>query len=251
MAKMVIEAAPRSERGKSEAKRLRRSGLVPGVIYGARKETMPVALNPKQLRAVLESEAGQNTILSINMKDGESTSAMIVDWQYEPLRGALLHVDLKRIALDEVLKAAVPVQATGGEAAGVKNQGGILEFVSRQIEVECLPGDIPERIDVDVSELLIGQNLRAKDLKLPEKVKLASDPELVVVHVVAPKAVEEAAPAEAVPAEAGATPAEPEVIKKGKGEKEGEEAEAETKGEPTKGKGESKGEGKGKGKEKK
>jgi len=238
---MVIDAQPRSERGKNEARRLRCSGLVPGVIYGAKLETLAVALNPKQVNAVLHSEAGHNTILSVNVKDGETASAMIVDWQYEPLKGALLHVDLKRIALDQVLRADVPVQATG-EAAGVKNQGGILEFVSRQVEVECLPADIPEHITVDVSELLIGQNVRAKDLKLGDKVKLVTEPEVVIVHVVAPKAVEEPV-AEVAPAEAGAAPAEPEVIKKGKGEKEGEEAAGEGKPE---GKPEGKGEGKGK-----
>jgi large subunit ribosomal protein L25 len=215
---MVIDAQPRSERGKNQARRLRHSGLVPGILYGAHKPTISVALNPKQVRTVLESEAGQNTILSVQLKDGETASAMIVDWQYEPLKGALLHVDLKRIALDQVLRVAVPVQAAG-EAAGVKQQGGILEFVSRQVEVECLPADIPDHIDADVSHLMIGNNVRAKDLKLGERVKLAADPELVIVHVIAPKAVEEVKP-EAAPVEAGAAAAEPEVIKKGKAEKE-------------------------------
>ncbi len=225
MAKMVIDAEPRTEKGKADIRRLRRAGWVPGVLYGAKKDTLPVQLNPRQLAAVLHSEAGHNTVLSLNLKDGESTSAMIVDWQYEPLKGALLHVDLKRIALDEVLRAKVPVIAEG-DAPGVKVQGGILEFVTREVEVACLPSDIPEHVVADISSLNIGTNLRAKDLNLGDKVKLASDPEMVVVHVVALKVVEEVKPEEAAAA-GEAAPAEPEVIRKGKAEKEGEEGEAE------------------------
>lgn len=220
MARMVIEAEPRTGAGKNVARRMRRNGRIPGVLYGAGQPTVPVSLNPKQLRAVLESEAGRNTILSVNVEDGESTSAMVVDWQYEPVHGALLHVDLKRIALDRVLRAAVPVVAVG-EPPGVKVQGGILEYVVREVEVECLPADIPEHISADVSELVMGMNLRVRDLKVSEKVRLTSDPDQVVLHVVAPKQVEEEKPAEVVEA---AAPAEPEVIRKGKAEKE-EEAE--------------------------
>ena len=219
MAQRVIEAEPRDGRGKNEARRLRGRGRIPGVLYGAGQPALSVSLNPKQVRAVLESGAGHNTILSVNVKDGESTSAMIVDWQYEPVYGALLHVDLKRIALDRLLRATVPVVAVG-EAQGVKMQGGILEFVAREVEVECLPGDIPEHITADVSDLVLGMNLRVRDLKVGEKVRLTSDPDQVVLHIVAPKQVEEK-PAE-VAAEAAA-PAEPEVIRKGKAEKEEEE----------------------------
>ena len=221
MARMVIEAEPRTGAGKNVARRLRRGGQIPGVLYGAGQPAVSVSLNPKQLRAVLESEAGRNTILNVNVKDGESTSAMIVDWQYEPVHGALLHVDLKRIVLDRVLRAAVPVVAVG-EAPGVKVQGGILEFVVREVEVECLPTDIPEHITADVSELVIGMNLRVRDLKVSEKVRLTSDPDQAVLHVVAPKKEEEEKPAEAVEA---AAPAEPEVIRKGKAEKEEEQEE--------------------------
>ncbi len=221
MARMVIEAEPRTGAGKNVARRLRRGGRIPGVLYGAGQPAVSVSLNPKQLRAVMESEAGRNTILSVNVKDSESASAMIVDWQYEPVHGALLHVDLKRIALDRVLRAAVPVVAVG-EAQGVKVQGGILEFVVREVEVECLPTDIPEHITADVSELVIGMNLRVRDLKVSEKVRLTSDPDQAVLHVVAPKKEEEEKPPEAVEA---AAPAEPEVIRKGKAEKEEEQEE--------------------------
>jgi len=220
MARMVIEAEPRTAGGKNVARRLRAAGQVPGVLYGANQESTPVALDPKHLRAVLESETGHNTILTVNLKSGESASAMIVDWQYEPLKGTLLHVDLKRIALDKMLRVAVPVVAVG-EAPGVKTQGGILEYVLREAEVECLPADIPERIEADISHLLIGAPVRAKDLKVPPGVRITTDPEQSVVHVVALKVVEEK-PAEAAPVEAAAeaAPAEPEVIKKGKAEKE-------------------------------
>lgn len=223
MARMVIEAEPRTAGTKNDARRARRAGRVPGVLYGANQPAVAVALNPKQLRAVLESGAGRNTILSVNLNNGETTSAMIVDWQYEPLKGALLHVDLKRIALDKKLRVTVPVVAVG-EAAGVKTQGGILEYVTREVEVECLPGDIPEHINADITELMIGMNLRVRGLQVDEKVRLTSDPDQVVLHIVAIKVVEEVKPAEAVAPEAAAAPAEPEVIRKGKAEKE-EEAE--------------------------
>lgn len=224
MARMAIEAEPRTGDGKNVARRLRAAGRVPGVLYGANKETIPVALDPKQLRAVLESGTGHNTILTVNLKNGESASAMVVDWQYEPLKGTLLHVDLKRIALDKVLRVVVPVLAVG-EAPGVKTQGGILEYVLREVEVECLPADIPDRIEADIGQLLIGAPLRTKDLKAPQGVRITTDPEQSVVHVVALKVVEEK-PAEAAPVEAAAeaAPAEPEVIKKGKAEKQEEGA---------------------------
>ena len=217
MAKRTIAIEPREAGNKNEARRLRRSGRVPGVLYGAGKAAVSVALEPRELRQVLESESGHNTLLDLKLKDGEPESAMIVDWQYEPIRGALLHVDLKRIAMDKLLRVMVPVFAVG-EPQGVKNQGGILEYVVREVEVECLPGDIPEHINADVSELVIGMNLRVKDLKVGSNVRLLSDKDQAVLHVIAPKAEEEK-PAETVEAVA---PAEPEVIRKGKADKEEE-----------------------------
>ena len=222
MAKMTVQAEPRSGRGKNEARRLRRAGKVPGVLYGAGQPSIAVSMSPKELRAVLASESARNTILDLRVQDGEAVSAMIADWQHDPLGGALLHLDLKRIAMDRVLIVTVPVTAAG-EPPGVKTQGGILEFVQRDIEVECLPGDIPEHVVADVSALLIGTQLRAKDLKLSERVRLVTEPEQPILHVVAPRAVEETVAEPGAVPEAAAAPAEPEVIRKGKAEKEEEE----------------------------
>ncbi len=218
----VVEAQSRAERGKNEARRVRRSGLVPAVLYGAKKETLAISVDPKQIARILTSESGHNTIFDLQVGD-ERTKAMIVDWQYEPIKGALLHIDLKRIAMDERLKVSVPIMLKG-EAAGVKQQGGILEQVLREVEVECLPGDIPSQIEVDVSELVFGKLLRVADLLHSVKIRFLTDPNQTVAHIIAVK--EEVAPTpEAVAAEAAA-PAEPEVIKKGK--QEAEEGEAET-----------------------
>jgi large subunit ribosomal protein L25 len=148
---------------------------------------------------------------------------MIVDWQYEPIKGALLHIDLKRIAMDQKLTVNVPI-VLKGEPAGVKQQGGILEQVLREVEVECLPGDIPNSIDADVSELVFGKVLRVADLPHSEKLKFLTDPDQTVAHITTVKEEEVATP-EAVAAEAAAAPAEPEVIKKGKQEAEEEGAE--------------------------
>ncbi len=155
--------------------------------------------------------------------DGERTKAMIVDWQYEPIKGSLLHIDLKRIAMDQLLRVNVPVELVG-EPAGVKQQGGILEQITREVEVECLPADIPNEIQLNVAELVFGMVLRVSDLPKNEKVKYLTDPEQPVAHIISIK--EEEAPAEAVVGEAAAAPAEPEVIKKGKQETAEEGAEA-------------------------
>jgi large subunit ribosomal protein L25 len=200
---------------KNEARRVRRSGKIPAVVYGAGKESLPVSVDPRQVSRILHSQSGYNTIFDLAL-DGERTKAMIVDWQYEPIKGSLLHIDLKRIAMHEKLHIKVPI-VLKGEAAGVKQQGGILEPITREVEVECLPEDIPSAIEADVSELVFGKVLRIGDLQHSDKVKVLSDPNQPVAHVVSVK--EEAAPTpEAVAAEAAAGPAEPEVIKKGKQE---------------------------------
>jgi len=220
----VVEATVREEasRGKNEARRVRRSGRVPGVVYGARQPAVAITLDPKQIARILHSDSGHNTIFDLQV-GSERTKAMIVDWQYEPIKGALLHIDLKRIAMDERLRVSVPVQLKG-EAAGVKQQSGILEQVLREVEIECLPGDIPGHIDVDVSDLVFGKMLRVADLPHDGKVRFVTDPDQLVAHIVSVKEVETAATPEAG-AEAAATPAEPEVIKKGKQEtEEGAEA---------------------------
>jgi large subunit ribosomal protein L25 len=197
------------------------------VVYGAKKDAVAVALDPKQISRILHSESGHNTIFDLQL-DGERTKAMIVDWQYEPIKGALLHIDLKRIAMDQRLRVKVPV-VLKGEAAGVKQQGGILEQVVREVEVECLPADIPRALEIDISGLVFGQVLRVTDLPHAEgKLRFLTDENQVVAHIVSVKEVVEPTP-EAVAAETAAAPAEPEVIKKGKQEAEEGAPEAEGK----------------------
>ena len=224
MDQITVEAKPRDDRGKNAARRLRRQGQVPAVLYGGDGKSLTLAVNAKQLAAILRSQSGHNTIFKVKLASGDQ-SAMLKDWQVDPLLGSLLHVDLLRVAMDVRMRVMVPVH-TFGEPQGVKLQGGIFEMVTREVEIECLPSDIPGEIRVDISELMIGRQLRAGDLPLEAaKIKLVSDPNRVVAHVVALRAEEEK-PAEAAAAEAAA-PAEPEVIKKGKKEaEEGEEAAA-------------------------
>jgi len=219
----TLEAQPRAAGDKNDARRVRRSGKIPAVLYGADKESRSVSVDPRQVSRILHSQSGHNTIFDLTL-DGERTKAMIVDWQYEPIRGALLHIDLKRIAMHEKLHVKVPI-VLKGEAAGVKQQGGILEQIAREVEVECLPEDIPASIEADVSHLVFGKVMRIGDLKHIDKVKFLSDPNQPVAHIISVK--EEVAPTpEAVAAEAAAAPAEPEVIKKGKQEVEEEGVEA-------------------------
>jgi large subunit ribosomal protein L25 len=223
-AEQKVEAKPRQGGGKNDARRLRQTGMIPAVVYGAGQKSMAIAIDPKQMNRILHSESGHNSIFDLSL-DGQSAKVMIVDWQYEPIKGALLHVDLKRIAMDKVLRVSVPI-VLKGEAPGVKTQGGILEQILREVEIECLPADIPSHIDADVSQLMFGQVIRVADLPHTGKVQFLTDGNQSVAHVVAVKEVVEPTPAEAG-AEAGAVPAEPEVIKKGKQEAEGEVAEGE------------------------
>src|SRR5437868_14188331 len=160
----MVEAQPRKaeERGKNEARRLRRSGRVPGVVYGAKKDSVAVSVDPKAIARILHSDTGHNTIFELSV-NGEKSKAMIVDWQYEPIKGALMHIDLKRIAMDQVLRVKVPIHLIG-VAEGVKTQGGLMDQVLREVEVECLPTDIPSHIDIDVTEMVFGDVKRVKDL---------------------------------------------------------------------------------------
>jgi len=214
----VVEAQPREPNGKNAARRVRRAGRVPATVYGAGKAPLSVSVDPKQITAILHSATGHNTIFDLQC-DGESSKAMIVDWQHEPIKGALLHLDLKRIAMDQKLVLQVPI-VLKGEPAGVKTQGGILEQVLREVELECLPADIPSKIEVDVSELVFGQVLRVSDLPHGGKLHFLTEEDQPIAHIVAVKEVVAPTPAEAVAVE-GAVPAEPEVIKKGKQEEEG------------------------------
>src|SRR5437870_12958084 len=186
----LLEAQPRTAGNKNDARRVRRSGKIPGVVYGAGKSALSVSLDPRQVSRILHSATGHNTIFDLAL-DGERSKAMIVDWQYEPIKGSLLHIDLKRIAMDQKLKVMVPIELKG-EAAGVKQQGGILEQMLREVEVECLPGDIPSHIEADVSELVFGKTLRVADLPHGERLKFLSDPNQPVAHVITVK--EEVAP---------------------------------------------------------
>ena len=221
----VLEAQPRpaESRGKNEARRLRASGRVPAVVYGAKKDAVAVSVDPKHISKILRSASGHNTIFDLQV-GSEKTKAMIVDWQYEPIKGKLLHIDMKRIAMDEKIRVKVPIHLVG-EAAGVKTQGGIMDQVLREVEVECLPGDIPSHFDADVSEMVFGQVLRVADLKHGDGLKFVTDETQAVAHVTAVKEEVVATP-DAAAADAAATAAEPEVIKKGKQETEEEGAEA-------------------------
>ncbi len=218
----TLEAQPRPAGNKNAARRVRQGGKIPAVVYGAGQDSLPVAVDPRQVTRILNSETGHNTIFDLAL-DGAKTKAMIVDWQYEPIKGKLLHIDLKRIAMDKKLAVMVPIELIG-EPAGVKTQGGILEQMLREVEVECLPADIPSHIDVDVTELVFGKVLRVADLPHSDKLKFLTDENQPVAHVTVVKEEVVATP-EAVAAEAGA-PAEPEVIKKGKQETEEEGAAA-------------------------
>ena len=217
--KIVVEAAPREQRGKNEARRLRLTGKVPAVLYGGKGVAIALAVNTKQVGSILRSESGSNTLFQVDL-GGRQEPAILHDWLVDPVTGNLLHVDLMRVAMDVRMKVRVPVH-TFGEAAGVKQQGGVFEIVTREVEIECLPADIPTEFRADVSGLMMGDQLRASDLPIDtSKMKLVTDPERVLAHVVALR-VEEEKPADAAVV---TTPAEPEVIKKGKKEVEGEEA---------------------------
>jgi large subunit ribosomal protein L25 len=224
---IVVEGAPRETRGKNENRRLRLTGKVPAVLYGGKGKSLALAVNAKQVGAILRSASGHNTLFQVDL-GGKHEPAILKDWLVDPITGKLLHVDLLRIAMDVRMKVKVPVH-TFGEPSGVKVQGGVFEVVTRDVEIECLPADIPTEFKVDVSGLALNAQLRASELPIDkEKMRLITDPERVLAHVVALK-VEEEKPVDAVVADA-ATPAEPEVIKKGKKEVEGEEgAEAEAK----------------------
>src|SRR5712692_7200786 len=219
---ITIVAEPRAQRGKNEARRLRAKGSAPAVLYGPGGDAVPVAVGPKEVNRILHSKTGHNTIFNLEVRGGETTPVMIVDWQNDPIKDTLLHVDLKRIDLTRRIRVKVPVHTTG-EPKGVKLQGGLHEVITREIEIECLPDDIPESFSMEVGELMMGQSIRAGEIPLSGSVKLVSPADAVLSHVVALKVEAEpvAAVTEGAPAAAPAAPAEPEVIKKGKKEEEG------------------------------
>ena len=223
----TLEAVKREGRGKNESRRLRAAGRIPAVVYGARKdgkspEGVPVAVNPREVLRILRSESGANTLIRLKLDGGES-QVMVKEYQLDPVTHRLLHADFYQLAMDRAIIVTVPI-VLKGVPRGVKLQGGMLDFVTREVQVECLPADIPEHIDIDVSELMLHQAVRLRDLPENPKWKPLNDPDTMLVHVVLPKAEEAAATPEAEAAAAAApVAAEPEVIKKGKVEKEGEE----------------------------
>jgi large subunit ribosomal protein L25 len=215
----------RDTRGKNEARRLRASGQIPAVLYGAEKgKALEIAVDPKALLRILHSESGVNTLIGLEgLSDGGRDARVLVkEYQLDPIDHKLLHVDFYQVAMDKTITVTVPI-VLKGEAKGVKQQGGIVDFVNREIEIEVLPGDIPENISVDVTELMLNQGIRVRDLDTEQaKWKPVSELDTMIVHVVTLKVEEEAPAADAVAAAPGA-PAEPEVIKKGKADKEKEE----------------------------
>ena len=218
----TLAAVRRDTRGKNAARRLRRSGQVPGVVYGGEsREGTPITVDPKELLRILHSESGVNTLIGLTLNGAASSQVLVKDFQVDPVHDALLHVDFYRLAMDKALTVSVPVTLKG-EAAGVKQQGGLVDFVNRTVQIECMPTEIPEHIEVDISELMIGQGVRLRDVVEAVDWTLVSPPEMLLVHVIPPK-VEEEPEVEEATAEEGTETAEgegvdAEAIKKGKTE---------------------------------
>jgi large subunit ribosomal protein L25 len=206
----TLEAVKRETRGKNEARRLRVAGRIPAVVYGGQnQEPLAVSVDPKILSRILHSESGVNTLIDLKVDGGAADRVLVKDFLLDPIHHKLLHADFYRLALDKKITVTVSIHVKG-ESKGVKLQGGVLDFPNREVEIEVLPTEIPEHLEIDVTELTIGQGVRLKDLAEGAKWTPVSDPDTLIVHVVPPRA-EEAAPEGA----AAATP-EPEVIKKGK-----------------------------------
>jgi large subunit ribosomal protein L25 len=215
----VVNAMPRTGKfNKNAARRVRAAGKIPAVLYGASHEAVAVEVDPKHISKILFSDTGHNTIFDVDLGDKSPVKAMVVDWQREPIKDRLIHIDLKRIAMDKVLKVSVRVKLMG-IPVGVKTAGGILDQVLREVEIECLPADIPNHIDVDVTNLELHAVLRVSGLPHSDKIKYLDDEDTTVAHVVTIREEVVATPEVAAEAVAGATPgttAEPEVAKKGK-----------------------------------
>ena len=208
----AVVATPRTGKfNKNHARRVRVEGKIPAVVYGAGQESVAVAVDPKVVTRILHSESGHNTIFDLNVEGAAMVKAMIVDWQHEPIKGKLLHIDFKRIAMDKAMRVSVPVQLTGSPV-GVRVGGGVLDQIMREVEIECLPGDIPDHLDVDVTDLELYGAIHISDLPHSGSIKFIGEDTALVAHVTL---VKEEAVADAVAAPAAA---EPEVAKKGKGD---------------------------------
>lgn len=215
MAQTEIQATRRTPEGKNANRRMRKAGRIPAVIYGPGKDPVPVSVDPEALGDILHSDSGQNTIFTVTLEGHPPVNAMVKQYQLDPVKGNLIHSDLLEIAMDRLLQLSVNVEIVG-EAEGVKLDGGLMDIVTRSIDVECLPSDIPDSIKVDVTALKINDYIRAKNLPSDPKVKILTDPEVVIVTIVPP--IKEEVPVVEAPAET----TEPEVIKKGKAAEEGE-----------------------------
>ena len=212
MASATLEATTRDSRGKNEARRLRVAGRIPAVLYGGTGGAVPLSVDPKALSRILHSGSGVNSIISLDVQGQGVTQVLVKEFLLEPIKHSMLHADFYRLQMDKAITVTVSI-VLKGEPKGVKLQGGVVDFPGREVEVECLPGDIPENLTIDVSELMIGQGVRLKDLSTGAKWTAVSDPDTLIVHVIAAK-VEEVA------TETAAAAAEPEVAKKGKGDEE-------------------------------
>jgi large subunit ribosomal protein L25 len=222
----TLEAVKREGRGKNEANRLRASGRIPGVVYGTASkgkapEGVAVAVDPKALLRILHSDSGANTLITLTL-DGGQSRVMVKEYQLDPTTHHLLHADFYQLAMDKAITVTVPI-VIKGEPKGVKLQGGLLDFVTRDIQVQCLPTDIPGHIDVDVTEMMLHDSIRVRDLAVDPKWKPVTEGDTMLVHVVMPKAEESATAAATDAAAAPAATAEPEVIKKGKTDEKDEE----------------------------
>jgi len=218
----TLEATARDTFGKNEARRTRRDGRVPGVLYGEGKEATPISVEPRALLRILHSDSGANTLIALKVPGQSETRVLVKEFQLDPVTHQVLHADFYRVAMDKAIQVTIPVTVKG-EPKGVKQQGGIMEFIRREIVVECLPADIPENVELDASELMLHQGIRVRDIPASPKWKAITEGEAMLVHVIMPKA-EEAPAATDAAATTVAAPAEPEVIKKGKKEEEGEAA---------------------------
>jgi large subunit ribosomal protein L25 len=214
----TLDAVKRDTRGKNEARRLRVAGKIPAVVYGGAEQAVPVAVDPKLLSRILHSGSGVNTLIGLTIEGGGTTQVLVKEFLLDPVYHHLLHADFYRISMDKAITVTVAV-VLKGEARGVKQQGGVVDFPGREVEIECLPADIPGFLEVDVTELMLGQSVRLRDLAEGAKWTPVSDPETMLVHVVAPRA-EEPAPADAAVVPTAGS--EPEVIKKGKTDKDDE-----------------------------
>jgi large subunit ribosomal protein L25 len=226
MDELLLEAQLREEIGKNRSKALRHQGLIPAVVYSDGKESLSIKISRSELIKLIHQHQIENAIITLKVKDDKKKSGrpcMIKEMQHDPVKGDILHIDLHEISLTKALKVSVPV-VTKGDAPGIKADGGSLEHIMWEIEIECLPTDIPKNIEVDISNLKIGDVVHIKDIQFPPKVKVLHDPEAIVLSVAEPMKEEVAAPAE------GAEPSEPEVLKEKKEEPaEGKEPEGKEK----------------------